>query len=383
MRRFYSRFVLFSSLTLILIEPLGTQPSPLKIPEPSGAFTPRKYICRRVSGRLNIDGRLDEKTWQDTDWSETFGDIEGRKKPAPRYQTWVQMLWDDRYLYIGAYLEERDLWATLTDRDSIIFQDNDFEVFIDPDGDSHNYYEIEINALNTVWDLLLIKPYRDGGPPVHGWDIAGLKTAVNLQGTLNDPSDRDKAWTVEMAIPFSALREGIVGTPERPAPGDVWRINFSRVEYWLKSVKGGYEKIKDDGTGQLLPEDNWVWSPQGLINMHYPEMWGYVQFSNRLPGKGRERFINQPEEKIKWALRKIYYRQWRKFQTDGFFADGLEALELAKDKDLKIKNWDFPPVIRTTLTMFEAIYSRKSGERWHIRHDGLVWKSGAEASAKK
>ena len=63
------------------------------------------------------------------------------------------MLWDDEYFYFAAELIEDQIWATLTERDSVIFYDNDFEIFIDPDGDSHQYYEFEINALNTVWDL--------------------------------------------------------------------------------------------------------------------------------------------------------------------------------------------------------------------------------------
>lgn len=43
---------------------------------------------------------------------------------------------------------------------SIIYQDNDFEVFLDPDGDNLMYYEVEVNAAGQVWDLLLVKPYR-------------------------------------------------------------------------------------------------------------------------------------------------------------------------------------------------------------------------------
>ena len=70
------------------------------------------------------------------------------------------MLWDDTYFYIGAELVEPHLWATLTQHDSVIFHDNDFEVFIDPNGDNHEYYEFEINALGTGWDLLLPRPYQ-------------------------------------------------------------------------------------------------------------------------------------------------------------------------------------------------------------------------------
>ena len=95
------------------------------------------------------------------------------------------MLWDDDNFYVAAELEEPDVWATLIERDSVIFRDNDFEVFIDPDGDTHAYYELEVNALGTLWDLLLIKPYRDGGPAIHGWDIAGLQSAVDVRGTRN------------------------------------------------------------------------------------------------------------------------------------------------------------------------------------------------------
>ena len=60
------------------------------------------------------------------------------------------MLWDDDYFYIGAELREPHVWGTLTAHDSVIFHDNDFEVFIDPNGDNHEYYEFEINALGTV-----------------------------------------------------------------------------------------------------------------------------------------------------------------------------------------------------------------------------------------
>src|SRR5512137_1551011 len=226
---------------------------PVRIPEPKTPFAPFDYVCRRAAGPVNVDGRLDEATWADADWTEVFGDIEGPAKPTPRFRTRVQMLWDDAYLYIGAYLEEPHVWATLTARDSVIFQDNDFEVFIDPDGDSHAYYELEMNALNTVWDLLLVKPYRDGGPAVHSWDIQGLLTAVRVLGTLNDPSDRDKAWTVEIAMPFAVLKECIPGKPVRPAAGDQWRVNFSRVEYRVDVENGAYVKTKDAGTGQPLP----------------------------------------------------------------------------------------------------------------------------------
>src|SRR5262249_31004249 len=106
---------------------------------------PKRYLCYCIDRPLAIDGRLDKPAWKSVPWSEDFMDIEGDAKPKPRFRTRVKMLWDDNYFYISAELEEPHVWATLTQHDSVIFQDNDFEVFIDPDGDTLNYYEFEMN----------------------------------------------------------------------------------------------------------------------------------------------------------------------------------------------------------------------------------------------
>ena len=189
--------------------------------------------------------------------------------PKPRFRTRVKMLWDDTYLYVGAELEEPDVWATLTEHDSVIFRDNDFEVFLNPTGDGLNYFEFEINALNTGWDLFLPKPYRQKGHADNSWEIPGLRSAVAIQGTLNNSRDRDRGWSVELAFPWSAFT-GRSGA-KRPEPGGVWRMNFSRVEWRVRPVDDRYEKLPG-------PEDNWVWSPQGIVDMHLPDRWGFVRF---------------------------------------------------------------------------------------------------------
>ncbi len=232
----------------------------------------KHYVCHRAGSAIAIDGRLDDPAWAGAAWTDPFVDIEGDAKPRPRFETRAKLLWDDEFLYIGAKLEEPHVWGTLTQHDQIVFNDNDFEVFIDPDGDRREYYEIEINALNTIFDLFLVRTYVDGGPALHGWDLKGLQTAVHVDGTVNDPSDVDEGWSVEMAFPWEALAEA-AHRPAPPADGDVWRMNFSRVEWQLRIVVGRYEKLPD------TPENNWVWSPQGVINMHVPERWGFVEFS--------------------------------------------------------------------------------------------------------
>jgi hypothetical protein len=230
---------------------------------------PKHYDCPRATSPVQIDGRFDEAAWQSAPWTDDFIDIEGAMKPKPRFRTRAKMLWDDEYLYIAAELEEPDVRATLTEHDSVIFHDNDFEVFLNPSGDTRNYFEFEINALNTGWDLFLPKPYREQGKADNSWEIPGLKTAVYVDGTLNKPGDKDRGWQVEIAFPWAAFqpRSGF-GAPK---PGNEWRVNFSRVEWRTEITGGAYRKLPGR-------EDNWVWSPQGVVDMHRPEHWGFVRF---------------------------------------------------------------------------------------------------------
>lgn len=334
------------------------------VSEPNINYEPRHYICRRAEGPLALDGRVDKPFWEAAVWSEDFVDIEGDLKPRPSKRSRVKMLWDDEYFYFAAEMEEEQIWATLTERDSVIYQDKDFEIFIDPDGDSHQYYEFEINALNTVWDLLLVKPYRDGGPAVNGWDIAGLKTAVHIDGELNNPKVGSKKWSVEVAIPWQSLREcAAEGRP--PVAGEFWRVNFSRVEWQTEVKDGQYRKVLNPDTGKPYPEDNWVWSPMGLINMHYPELWGYVMFSDGVRG---EEFELSRDEMIKWELRKLYYKQRNYYEQHGAFTANAGLL-------MGEEAWSIEPVIETTQSLFQITVPSADGQHMLcIREDGKLWR---------
>ncbi len=239
-------------------------------------ISPRGYVCRHTTAPINVDGLLDEAAWANAPWTAVFVDILGDARPKPGFRTRAKLLWDDDYLYIAAEIEEPHVWATLTNHDSVIFNDPDFEVFVDPRGETQPYYEFEMNALNTTWDLRLNKPYMDGGKPEDAWEILGAKTAVHVNGTLNNPADTDQGWTVEIVFPWKALAEHD-RHDGAPNEGEQWRINFSRVEWQIATTNGAYAKVLK------TPEDNWVWSPQGVVDMHRPEMWGIVQFTSK-PG---------------------------------------------------------------------------------------------------
>ena len=231
----------------------------------------KTYRCSRAPEPITIDADLSKPVWQHASWTDDFVDIEGDLRPRPSLRTRARMLWDDDCFYVAAEMEEPHVWATLRERDSVIFHDNDFEVFLNPTCSVRNYYELEVNALNTVWDLLLRRPYRLGGKADSAWCIKGLRTAVRIHGTLNDPRDIDRGWDVEIAMPWAAF-DAHTKSPRAPRPGAVWKVNFSRVEWDVEAADGAYRKVAG------RPEHNWVWSPMGLIDMHLPLRWGEVTF---------------------------------------------------------------------------------------------------------
>jgi len=139
--------ILVAMLMLISLPCAGDERSEWR--EKMQSILPRGYLCHFATNGIKVDGNLDDAAWALAPWTSDFGDIVGPSKPTPRFRTRAKMLWDDNYLYIAADLEEPHVWATLTNHDSVIFRDPDFEVFIDPKGSAHNYYEFEMNALNT------------------------------------------------------------------------------------------------------------------------------------------------------------------------------------------------------------------------------------------
>jgi hypothetical protein len=322
---------------------------------------PRGYVAGRAAAPPAIDGRLDDRVWRDAPWSDLFVDIEGDARPRPRFDTRVKMLWDAEYFYVGTELRDPHVWGTLTTHDSVIFHDPDFEVFIDPNGDNHEYYEFEINALGTFWDLFLPKPYKDDGKAMNAWEIAGLKSAVAVDGTVNDPRDSDRGWTVEIAFPWRVLAEQ-ARRPAPPAEGDQWRVNFSRVQWPFDTTTGRYLKAKG------AREDNWVWSPQHVVDMHRPEMWGYVQFTSREPGGVT--FTADPSWPARAWLHRVYYAQREYRRANRRWAPSLSDLALGElPRELS------EPGLQVAGNQFEiGVTLNATRDRWRLRQDALLWK---------
>jgi len=342
------------------------------MPIPAVDFNPPVYVCPRAGKDFVLDGNIDKPFWKDIPFTDDFLDIEGSHMPVPRFATRAKLAWDDENLYIAGLLMGNEIWANQTERDSVIFRDNDFEIFIDPDSDTQQYYEFEMNALNTVWDLLLTKAYRDLGKPVNCFDIHGLKTAVHINGELQSLDSSNVSWSVEVVIPFASICEC---TPESALPkaGDFYRLNFSRVQWNTYLADKKIKKVTRPGSEQPLPEDNWVWSPTGVINIHYPELWGFIFFAP----EGYTGTYEIPEiERVKWELRKLYYAERLYFDRRGRYTDNEKELLAVLDRFSPIKaNKTVKPLgysYAVTPHCFEISCKGPDGEDVSIFADGKI-----------
>jgi len=269
--------------------------------------------------------------------------INGVRKDAAAdiLATQVKICWDQQYLYIGARLKDPNLQATLQKRDTIIYHNNDFEVFFTTGPEVNTYYELELNQLGTLLDLLMPKPYRSGGNALIHWDLKGLKSAIALQGTLNNALDKDTGWTVELAIPYAGV---LPFATKRPNAGDYWRINFSRVQWDGHNSAVGWQRNKRKD-GRLAAEHNWVWSPQGIVDMHAPDRWGYLLFA----GDSAVKAVLPLVEIQKGVLWKLYYLQQAYRTSHGKFA--LTLGELHEQGAVELQDPDVHKVHRYELKL--------------------------------
>jgi hypothetical protein len=286
-----SRCALSVALLLCSAMPVLSQSWPFPWPEERIA----RYTARRTSSPLVIDGRLHEAAWQAAERSPRFADLIGGGPGV--HDTRAAVLWDDTYLYVGYWIEEPFVEATLTERDSPIYKNNDVELFI---AGRDAYYEFEINAFGTIYEVFFIwerefessgyarrpefdrsrtgvRPFNGVGFKQHprgprigywNWDMPGLETAVHVDGTINDNKDRDRGWTAELRIPWRSLEP--LAMPDRralpPRDGDEWRLDFSRFNQYKAAPP-----VKDSG--------GWAWSPHGVWDSHVPELFARVRFS--------------------------------------------------------------------------------------------------------
>ena len=185
----------------------------------------RAAECRRASGPIKLDGVLDEPAWKKAQVLSAFSAYWlGRKAKTA---TKARLLWDDDYLYFAAEMEDADLYADVKEYNGITWENDVFELFFKPSADRLAYYEFQVTPLNTRLELFFPSRGAGGYRRAAPAGTLGMETAVKLDGTLNDWHDRDRGWTAEGRIPWSAFK----AAGGRPAPGDRWRFALCRYDY--------------------------------------------------------------------------------------------------------------------------------------------------------
>lgn len=260
------------------------------------------YTCKKVNTPINIDGDLTKDIWQKAEKTIRFKDVID-SSPA-LFDTRSAVLWDDEYLYVGFWCEEPYIKATLTERDSLVFSENDLEIFIDG-GDT--YYEFQINALNTIYEVFYIwkDAYEKGGKydipefdvfsnntvtfggnhdrknecfwrGTHprqlrwaflDWDMEGIKTAVKLDGNLNDENTISKGWTAEIAIPWASMKWLANTFSMPPKEGE-----------FIKMFLGRYQICRLNGQDIQV---GWAIDEIGTNDNHAPERFTKLNFSEQ------------------------------------------------------------------------------------------------------
>lgn len=364
-------FVVLAGLMITVCSCHQTTPSPgVEVRfSPPVTFHPPTYICYKAPAPIRIDGKLSPEEWDQVPWTPFFVDITGEEGTEPYRQTRAKMVHDELGLYVAVVMEEPHIWATIMEHDAAVYMNNALEIFLNPTNDTHSYFEYQINALGTEWDLFMSKPYRDpGGLALSDWEFAGMESAVYIEGTLNNPDDTDHFWSVEVFFPWRSLYR-VVGNKQKPEAGEQIRMNLSRVQWQTEIKEGNYIKVPADAHTSPQP-DYWLWAPMGIVSIHMPEYWGMVQFSDVYAGTGEDFFIHYPEEKTKQILRNLYYRQHTFKAQTGQYATQLSDLspqEIASPAELESL------ALYPTLSMYEMTLQAPDGKTWHIREDGKIW----------
>ena len=163
-----------------------------------------------VSSPIQVDGRLDEPSWQQAEAISDLVQQEPKVGEPVTERTEIRVLLDGGAIYIGAICFDSNpagIIAREMRRDNPLIDDDRFEIVLDTFHDHRNAFHFVINPLGTQYDALI----TDEGQDINlEWD----------ERWWSSVSITEIGWTAEIRIPFTTLRSR-GGT-------DVFGINFKR-----------------------------------------------------------------------------------------------------------------------------------------------------------
>jgi hypothetical protein len=183
----------------------------------------RQAVCRWAAKPPVLDGKLDDPCWKEAAVIDRFASFWDK---TPRAGTKAYLAWDDKAIYYAATMTDAELRAFGTRRNDSLWDGDVFELFFKPKAAKPEYYEFQANPRGLIFEVAWPARGHDFGdftrlPPLGG------KAVVTVDGTLDHPGDRDKGWTVEARISWSAFAT----TGGKPRPGDAWLFALCRYDY--------------------------------------------------------------------------------------------------------------------------------------------------------
>jgi hypothetical protein len=224
------------------------------------------YTAKRRIDTIIIDGNLNEASWATAESTSVFTFWDG--SPAPgSLQTSAKMVWDNQYLYIGLRAQDPDVYATYTNRDARLWEQDNFEVFVTVPGTT-GYVEVEGSPIGAIWDGYFTNVFQGPGG---SYTVADLQVSGRVNGTLNNSSNADLGFTGEIQLPFADVYQGVIGG--HPVNGTQLRMNLNRINWNTPNTPGG--------RGAAGSDTYFAWSPVpgAGISFHRPDKFGTVTFS--------------------------------------------------------------------------------------------------------
>jgi hypothetical protein len=212
-----------------------------------------RYEVKRATSAIVIDGKPDDKAWAEAGKIELI--FPWDYQTGAKQKTIVRLLWDDQYLYVSYECEDEDIVAFHTRRDDPTYLDDAVEIFINPmPSQTGVYFGLEMNARATLYDYVMYNSKH----LFKQFDLQGVKLVTHIEGTMNARGDKDKGWSLEVAIPWGNFE----ALSKRPEAGDVWAANINR---W-------------DGVEPNRRMSNWSDPVQPRANPHVPARFGQLVF---------------------------------------------------------------------------------------------------------
>jgi hypothetical protein len=211
----------------------------------------------RSQTAIRIDGFLDEAAWQMANPVLLKNNRSGQAIQDNQVSTSVMTCYDDSTLYIAFVCNDPDIWANYKRHDEHLWKEEAVEVFIDADEVPDTYVEIEVSPANVLFDSYIVDPQNIDIPATAAFDLPGIRTAVNIAGTLNVRNDIDNSWHAEIAVPF---RDLATERTKNISAGSTIKINFFRLD-------------KNQG----MASASYAWSPTGG-RFHKPAAFGRLFF---------------------------------------------------------------------------------------------------------